>query len=53
MPNVQFQACNNTRPAMAPQSGKDVPIFKFADIVPAGVVSIIERDEKGYTVVRP
>jgi intracellular sulfur oxidation DsrE/DsrF family protein len=53
MPNVQFQACNNTRKAMAKKSGKDVPIFKFADIVPAGVVPIIELDEKGYTVVRP
>jgi intracellular sulfur oxidation DsrE/DsrF family protein len=53
MPNVEFQACGNTRSAMAKKSGKAVPLFKFAEVVPAGVVSIIELDEKGYTVVRP
>ncbi|MFK5978215.1 MAG: hypothetical protein QM488_04950 [Rhizobiaceae bacterium] len=53
MHNVEFQACNNTREAMAKKSGKEVPIFEFAEVVPAGVVSIIELDEKGYTVVRP
>lgn len=53
MPNVEFQACNNTRQAMAKQSGKDVPIFEFAQIVPAGVVSIMELDEQGYTIIRP
>ena len=53
MPNVEFQACNNTREAMAKKSGKDVPIYDFAEVVPAGVVSIIELDEQGYTIVRP
>lgn len=53
MPNVEFQACNNTREAMAKKSGKDVPIFEFAEVVPAGVVSIIELNEQGYTIVRP
>ena len=53
MPNVEFQACNNTREAMAKKSGKDVPIFEFAEVVPAGVVSIIELSENGYTIVRP
>lgn len=53
MPNVHFQACDNTRQAMAKKSGKDVPIFEFAEVVPAGVVSIIELSEQGYTIVRP
>jgi intracellular sulfur oxidation DsrE/DsrF family protein len=53
MPNVEFQACNNTREAMVKKSGKDVPIFEFAEVVPAGVVSIIELNEQCYTVVRP
>ena len=53
MPNVEFQACNNTRTAMQKKSGKDVPIFDFAEVVPAGVVSIMELDQSGYTVVRP
>ncbi len=53
MPNVHFQACDNTRQAMAKKSGKDVPIFEFAEVVPAGVVTIIELSEDGYTIVRP
>ena len=53
LPNVEFQACNNTRTAMQKKSGKDVPIFDFAEVVPAGVVSIMELDQSGYTVVRP
>ena len=53
MPNVEFHACGNTRATMAKKSGKEVPIFGFAEVVPAGVISIIELDNKGYTVVRP
>ncbi|MEX3008132.1 hypothetical protein [Hoeflea sp. TYP-13] len=53
MPNVEFHACNNTRTAMQKKSGKDVPLFDFAEVVPAGVVSIMELDADGYTVVRP
>lgn len=53
MTNVKFHACGNTQAAMAKKSGKDVPILEFAEIVPAGVVTIIELDEQGYTVVRP
>ncbi len=53
MTNVEFQACNNTRTAMQKKSGKDVPLFDFAEVVPAGVVSIMELDRSGYTVVRP
>lgn len=53
MPNVKFHACGNTRTAMKKKSGKDVPIYEFAEVVPAGVVTIMELDAKGYTVVRP
>lgn len=53
MTNVEFHACNNTRTAMKKKSGKEVPLFDFAEVVPAGVVSIMELDRAGYTVVRP
>jgi intracellular sulfur oxidation DsrE/DsrF family protein len=38
---------------MSAKEGKDIPIFEFAEVVPAGVVTIMELDEAGYTVVRP
>ena len=53
MTNVTFHACNNTMTAMSKKEGKDVPLLEMAEVVPAGVVSLIELDESGYTVVRP
>lgn len=53
MPNVTFQACNNTREAMAKNEGKDIPLFDVAQVVPAGVVSLMELDAAGYTIIRP
>ncbi len=53
MTNVTFHACNNTMTAMSRKEGKDVPLLEMAEVVPAGVVSLMELDESGYTVVRP
>ena len=53
MPNVTFEACNNTRQAMAKKEGKEIPLLDNAVVVPAGVISLMELDEQGYTIVRP
>ena len=53
MTNVSFKACQNTIDAMAKREGKPVPIVENADHVPAGVVTLIELAEKGWTLVRP
>ena len=53
MPNVTFDACNNTREAMAKKEGKEIPLLDNVEVVPAGVVTLIELDEQGYTIVRP
>ena len=53
MPNVTFQACGNTIATMKRKSGSDVPIYDFAEVVKAGVVSMMELNAKGYTLVRP
>ncbi len=53
MPNVAFDACDNTIQAMKKREGKDIPIFAGARVVPAGVVTLIELNEKGWTIVRP
>jgi len=56
LPNVAFEACGNTRETMARNEGKkteDIPIYPNAKIVQAGVVSLIELSEKGWTIVRP
>lgn len=51
--NVSFMACNNTMKKMAKKSGKPVQLLSMATVVPAGVVHIMERQEGGWSYVRP
>jgi intracellular sulfur oxidation DsrE/DsrF family protein len=53
MPNVAFEACNNTRQAMAKNEGKDIPLMDNVEVVPAGAVALMELDGDGYTIIRP
>ncbi len=53
MPNVSFMACENTLAAMTKTEGKEPPLVENATRVPAGVVTLIELGEKGWTIVRP
>ena len=53
MPNVSFMACENTLEAMAKTEGKEPPLVDNAERVKAGVVTLIELGEKGWTIVRP
>ena len=53
MPNVSFMACENTLDAMARNEGKEPPLVENAERVKAGVVTLIELGEKGWTIVRP
>lgn len=56
MPNVAFAACENTRVNMAKAEGKkpeDIVLAPNAVIVPAGVVRLIELQEKGWSYIRP
>jgi hypothetical protein len=38
---------------MARNEGKEPPLVDNAQLVPAGVVTLIELQEKGWTIVRP
>lgn len=53
MPNVAFHACGNTIEGMTKKEGKVPPIVANATIVPAGVVTLMELGEAGWTIVRP
>jgi intracellular sulfur oxidation DsrE/DsrF family protein len=53
MPNVSFMACENTLEAMTRTEGKEPPLVENATRVKAGVVTLIELGEKGWTIVRP
>ncbi len=51
--NLAFSACNNTKQGMEKREGHPITIISQAKIVPAGVVRIMELEEKGYSYVRP
>jgi uncharacterized protein len=53
MPNVSFMACENTLESMARKEGKEPALVDNAERVKAGVVTLIELGEKGWTIVRP
>ena len=53
MPNVSFKACENTLDAMTRSEAKEPPLVENAERVKAGVVTLIEMGEKGWTIVRP
>ncbi len=53
MPNVTFHACGNTMQGMAKREGKSIPILENATVVPAGVVTLMELNQAGWTIVRP
>lgn len=53
MPNVSFKACDNTLQTMARKEGTMPPLVPSAELVPAGVVTLMELSQKGWTIVRP
>jgi len=53
MPNVKFMACQNTLDGMTKREGKKPALVDNAVLVPAGVVRLIELNEKRWTIVRP
>ena len=51
--NVSFKACANTHAKMSQKAGKEVPLLPQAQMVPSGVVHLIERQDEGWAYVRP
>ena len=51
--NISFQACGNTHKKMSKKAGKSVPLLPQAKMVPAGVVHMMERQEEGWSYIRP
>lgn len=53
MQDITFSACGNTKAKMEKKSGKKVHLVEGVQIVPAGVLRIMELQEQGYAYVRP
>jgi uncharacterized protein len=53
MPHLAFAACGNTRENMTRAEAKDIPIVSQAKVVKAGVVRLMELQERGWSYLRP
>jgi intracellular sulfur oxidation DsrE/DsrF family protein len=51
--NVSFRSCGNTFNAMTKKEGKEPPMLDIAESVPSGVVHLMERQEEGWSYIRP
>jgi len=51
--NVSFKACANTLAKMSAKAGKDIQLMPQAQMIPSGVVHLVERQEEGWSYIRP
>lgn len=51
--NVTFRACSNTLAGMTKKEGKQPPLMDMAESVPSGVVHLMQRQEEGWSYLRP
>ena len=50
---VQFSACGNTKENMEKKEERSIAVLSDATIVPSGVVQLMEKQEKGWSYIRP
>jgi intracellular sulfur oxidation DsrE/DsrF family protein len=51
--NVSFRACSNTLAKMSKKAGKDIQLMPQAKMVPSGVIHLVQRQEEGWSYLRP
>jgi intracellular sulfur oxidation DsrE/DsrF family protein len=53
MPQLACSACGNTRENMTRTEAKEIPLVSQAKAVKAGVVRLMELQERGWSYLRP
>jgi len=52
-PEISFKACGNTQQNMRKAENKDIKLIPQAQLVPSGVVRVMQLEEKGWSYVKP
>jgi intracellular sulfur oxidation DsrE/DsrF family protein len=52
-PEVSFMACGNTQANMYKAENKDIKLIPQAQVVPSGVVRVMQLEEQGWSYVKP
>ena len=50
---VEFSACGNTKEGMEKKEGHPIELSSDAVIVPSGVIHLMEKQEQGWSYIRP
>ena len=53
IPGITLSMCNNSKKATEKREGKTIIPLPGVQIVPAGIVRVVELQEQGYSYVRP
>ncbi|WP_331774221.1 DsrE family protein [Sulfurospirillum sp. 1612] len=53
MSDVKFSACHNTMQKIKNKTGKFPALSDGVEVVPAGVVRIVQLEDQGYRYIRP
>ena len=53
MQDIVFSACGNTMAKIEQKSGKKPQLAEGVQVVPAGVIRIMELQQQGYAYIRP
>jgi intracellular sulfur oxidation DsrE/DsrF family protein len=53
VPNLTLSMCNNSKMGAERREGKEIPVISSAQVVPAGIVRVMELQEDGYTYAKP
>ena len=51
--NISFKACANTHRKMSKKAGKDIKLLSQAKMVDSGAVHLVQRQEEGWSYLRP
>ena len=51
--SLTFAACGNTHRAMSSKAGGDITLISEAEMIPSGVVELIELQGEGWAYIRP
>lgn len=53
MQDITFSACGNTMKKIAKKKGKEPTLVEGVNVVPGGVIRIMELQQQGYSYIRP
>lgn len=53
MQNIKFSACGNTIKKVTKKTGKTPVLVDGVEVVPGGVIRIMELQQQGYAYIRP